>query len=235
MAAFGIVSAMMLVISPHLDDAVLSCGCPLADHPGSIVVTVFAGAPRDPDQRTDWDARCGFASAGQAVAVRRQEDRAALAQLRATPVWLDFCDSQYGETPAVEAVGDALERLIGELRPVQVLFPLGLYHSDHLLVHAASRPALRALRHADALAYEDVPYRGLPGLLQRRLAELEAVHVRATPARVDTGPGSPARKAQALRAYASQWRAFGEQGLDDAAQPERCWRLDEEAAAREAR
>lgn len=35
----------LLVVSPHLDDAVLSCGCWLASRPGAAVVTVFAGRP----------------------------------------------------------------------------------------------------------------------------------------------------------------------------------------------
>jgi len=34
-----------LVISPHLDDAVFSCRQLLAQAPGSVVVTVFAGIP----------------------------------------------------------------------------------------------------------------------------------------------------------------------------------------------
>jgi LmbE family N-acetylglucosaminyl deacetylase len=33
----------LLVVSPHCDDAVLSCGSLLETHPGSAVVTVFAG------------------------------------------------------------------------------------------------------------------------------------------------------------------------------------------------
>src|SRR5436853_287558 len=52
----------MVAISPHLDDAVLSCGQLLAARPGSVVITVFAGMPRDGSQQTDWDRRCGFAN-----------------------------------------------------------------------------------------------------------------------------------------------------------------------------
>ncbi|HEX6364363.1 MAG TPA: PIG-L family deacetylase, partial [Albitalea sp.] len=152
----------MLVVSPHLDDAVLSCGRRLAAHPGGVVVTVFAGTPRDGERLTDWDARCGFAGAAQAMAARRDEDRAALARLRARPVWLDFLDAQYGETPALEAVREALAHVLGEARPDTVLYPLGLFHSDHLLAHEASRLALAAHPRVRALAYEDVPYRGVP-------------------------------------------------------------------------
>jgi LmbE family N-acetylglucosaminyl deacetylase len=216
----------MLVVSPHLDDAVLGCGRLLAAHPGSVVATVFAGVPRDRARRTDWDAQCGFASAEQAIETRRREDRAALVHLNATPVWLDFCDSQYGETPAVDAVREVLHRLIADLRPQMVLFPLGLFHSDHLLVHEASRAALAAHRGIQGIAYEDVLYRGMPGLLQQRLVGFASARIRATPARLDAEDGSPGLKAEALLAYSSQLHAFGEGGIDDASQPERFWLLE---------
>jgi len=86
--------------------------------------------------------------------------------------------------------------------------------------------ALRAHAGIPALAYEDVPYRGRPGLLQQRLAALAARGVRATPARGAPGETPTAPKERAVRAYASQWRAFGETGLADASQPERFWMLD---------
>ena len=106
----------MLVISPHLDDAVFGCGRLIAAHPGSVVVTVFAGVPRDPERLTEWDAACGFRSAAEAVATRRREDQAALALLDATPRWLDFCDSQYDETPALSELAAALGQVDTQLR-----------------------------------------------------------------------------------------------------------------------
>jgi len=217
----------MLVISPHLDDAVLSCGQWMAGRPGCTVVTIFAGTPRDPGRLTDWDRRSGFRDAGEAMAARRAEDREALARLRAEPVWLDFLDAQYERTPEAEEVESALAASIARRGPSFVLYPLGLFHSDHRLAHAASRAALRAHPRVAALAYEDVPYRGRPGLLQQRLAELAEGGVRATPAPADAEAGSPALKAHALQAYTSQWRAFGDAGLADAAQPERFWILEE--------
>ncbi len=219
----------MLVISPHLDDAVLSCGQRLAGRPGCTVVTVFAGTPADAGQLTDWDHRSGFRDAGHAMAARRAEDREALARLGARPVWLDFLDAQYQRTPQVAELETALAASIGAAGASLVLYPLGLFHSDHRLAHAASRAALRAHPGVTALAYEDVPYRGRPGLLQQRLAELAEAGVRATPAHADAEPASPALKAHALRAYESQWRAFGDAGLADAAQPERFWILEEVA------
>ncbi|HUP06437.1 MAG TPA: PIG-L family deacetylase [Caldimonas sp.] len=216
----------LAVISPHLDDGVFACGELLAAHPGSVVVTVFAAPPADPSQATDWDARCGFATAGQALAARRSEDLRALALLGARPRWLRFCDSQYGATPACEEVATSIAAALEEEHADTVFYPLGLFHSDHRLVHEASRAALARRPAAHAYAYEDALYRALPGLLQERLAALLAEGVAATPVEPPSGGMNAAAKAQAVRAYASQLRAFGLDGYDDTRAPERCWRLD---------
>ncbi|NML14248.1 PIG-L family deacetylase [Azohydromonas caseinilytica] len=214
-----------LLISPHLDDAVFSCGEWLQSHPGTRVLTVFAGLPPDPGQRTDWDAQCGFSSAGEAVRARREEDRAALALLGCEPCWLSFGDSQYGATPTVDAVARALEAEL-ERHAAQdpLLFPMGLFHSDHRLVHEACMAAWRR-RPRPALMYEDALYRGIPGLLQERLAELLRQGCTLTPDKEMT-PRAEALKARAVQCYASQLRAFGPGGHDDTARPERRWRFD---------
>ncbi len=220
-----------LVISPHLDDAVLGCGAWLAANPGCTVATLFAGTPTDSRMRTPWDERCGYSDARSAMAARREEDRRALARLEATPLWMDFCDSQYGETPMPDEVARALEQMLRQHAPPLVFFPLGLYHSDHVLAHVACRQALAVLRF-EAVAYEDVLYRGMPGVLQHRLADLAAQGIQATPARVASNDRllmtrAAQAKAEALQAYASQLHGFGPGGYEDAAQPERCWRLQE--------
>jgi len=215
----------MLVISPHLDDAVLSCGRLLAAHPGSTVLTVFAGAPPEARQLTEWDRRCGFAGAGEAIAARRREDEAALALLGATPHWLDFCDGQYHCTPNFDELITALEAAMLDLLPDVVLYPLGLDHPDHVLVHDACAAALRALTGALAFAYEDVPYRARRGQLQQRLSALASGGLCATPARLHAD-GADALKVQAVRAYASQLAGFDPHELEDAALPERYWRIE---------
>jgi LmbE family N-acetylglucosaminyl deacetylase len=221
---------MLLVISPHLDDAVLGCGQLLAAHPGSIVVTVFTGLPPEPERLTEWDAGCGFASAREAMQARRNEDRAALALLRGTPVWLDFCDAQYDRTPPVSAVRNALIEQLTRHPPDRVLYPLGLFHSDHFLVHEASREALAALPGLPAVAYEDALYRSRRGLLQQRLMALAAEGLVATPARLDGERGSAGLKLDAVKAYRSQLQGLGRGGVDDATQPERFWTLNREEA-----
>jgi LmbE family N-acetylglucosaminyl deacetylase len=225
-------SAPLIVVSPHLGDAVFGCGALLGAEPagsGATVLTVFAGLPPDPALRTPWDARSGFASGGEAMAARRQEDCRALALLAATPLWLDFVDAQYGPSPPIEKVADALGSVLDSLDADTVLFPLGLHDGDHELAHEACVLALRRRPRIEALAYEDAGYRRLHGCLQWRLATLAAAGVAATPSRRACGIPGP-RKAAAVLAYASQLRAFGPGGWDDTLQPERYWRIEFGAA-----
>jgi len=214
-----------VVVSPHLDDAVFSCGQLLSAYPGATVITVFAGIPADDAPLPDWDERSGFSSAAQAISVRRDEDRLALTMLEARGVWLDYLDAQYGGGATARDVTRSLRDLVLDLAPDTLLFPLGLFHGDHALVHEACRLLLPALPDALLLAYEDALYRGLPGLVQQRLMALAQTGWQATPARF-AREGSPQVKARAVAAYASQLRAFGDKGHDDLAAPERCWKVE---------
>jgi LmbE family N-acetylglucosaminyl deacetylase len=216
----------ILVVSPHLDDAVFSCGEWIARQADVVVATVFAGVPPAFDALTAWDAQSGFSDAVQAVTRRRQEDRAALDTLGATPLWLEFCDSQYRCTPTLAVLSAAMSETLKTHQPDTVLFPAGLFHSDHVLVHQA----MLALgeKHPDKnwLMYEDALYRRLDGLLQQRLAGLLQAGIEATPLGLEQQDGA-SLKQQALHCYASQLRALSTtpNGYADTAAPERFWRL----------
>ena len=82
------------IVSPHLDDAVLSCGNFMASHPGVSVVTVFAGNPPayPTDPMRQWDVQSGFAPGDDVMETRRHEDDAALEVLGAKPVHLEFIE-----------------------------------------------------------------------------------------------------------------------------------------------
>jgi LmbE family N-acetylglucosaminyl deacetylase len=133
----------VLVVSPHLDDAVFGCGELLAAHPGGIVVTVFAGAPMHYRALTEWDAAAGFSVGQDIMAARREEDRRALAMVGALPLWLDYCDSQYQRPPPAQMLAAALEGTLARHEPDTVVVPLGLFHSDHKLVHEAALITLK--------------------------------------------------------------------------------------------
>jgi LmbE family N-acetylglucosaminyl deacetylase len=219
----------LLVISPHLDDAVFACGRLIASHPSCVVVTVFAGRPASTNPLTEWDRACGFEPGDDVIGARREEDRAALYLLAAAPIWLDFLDSQYGRTPSVAQLVCELETIINYVKPSSVLFPIGLFHSDHLLTHRAAR--VLAARYAEVqwVAYEDALYRRIPDALEGRLAELEGERLRARKVAWPDAPRAEQRKRAAVNCYRSQLRALatpGRLGHRDAYEGEGYWSLE---------
>jgi LmbE family N-acetylglucosaminyl deacetylase len=217
----------IVVISPHLDDAVFACAELIAGKTGTVVATIFAGMPSDFAACTSWDAASGFDSARQAVACRREEDRNALEILDAMPLWLDFLDSQYGCTPTVDSVADALKEILRQHDPDTVMIPAGLFHSDHRLAHDAALAARTHYPGKKWLSYEDALYRRIPGLLQQRLATLAAADIVATPAAFENTDRTE-RKHRAVQCYASQLQALAachQTGYADVSAPERYWTL----------
>lgn len=145
------------VISPHLDDAVLSCGQVIRAHPGSAVVTVFAGRPED-DRIEEWDARY-FKPGDAPVPTRRAEDRKACAELGATPIHLDFLDSQYGAAAEDGPISEELMAQVDELGFDTWLVPLGIAHQDHIQTHRAAATIFAARPHVRWVIYEELGYR----------------------------------------------------------------------------
>lgn len=219
---------MIAAVSPHLDDAVLSCGALLAAHPGSLVITVLAGGKASWDTVTPWDASCGFSPGEDVIAARRAEDAEALQRLRARPLWLDFLDAQYGGPPPVDEMTAALEQAISLQRPDMLVVPLGLFHSDHLAVAEASIPLVHAGLARASYAYEDVPYRRTPGLVAAAVGRLAKRGITADPAPFHAPARAHDQKRRAVRCYRSQLRGLsseGRAGYDDAFRPEGRFRL----------
>jgi len=215
----------VLVISPHVDDAVLGCADLLARNPGALVVTVFAGTPGETQPLTDWDRLCGFDTTAEAVRLRREEDALALFLLEAMPRWLDFLDAQYGPRPPVERVAEALAQAIGEFSPDTVLLPLGLFHSDHRLASDASLSLRAQCGERRWIVYADALYRVIPGLQDERMSELVSRGFVLEPLQAPDPTGS---KRQAARCYASQLRALAAPGhvpLEKAFEPEQYWQI----------
>jgi LmbE family N-acetylglucosaminyl deacetylase len=225
--------ARPLVTSPHFDDAVFSCGAMLAAHPGAVVYTVFSGCPTI-DVTTEWDLHCGFDSAAHAMHERSMEDERALDVLAAVPDKGDFLDAQYvphvpaASAPTQEAIAQALDQALRRHGARTLVIPFGLFHSDHELVHRACADLWRANPSLACLAYEDALYRGLAGRLQTRMADLVSRGIIATPmsAHWRANAMHQAAKRDAVRAYASQLKAFGPDGYDDVFCIERYWKLE---------
>lgn len=222
----------ILVVSPHFDDAVQGAGHVLGAHPGSTVVTVLGGwPPAYPDVVTEWDGRGGFVPGDDVVAMRREEDRAAMAVLDAVPVHLEFPDHQYlakTDYARAEDVAPALESAILVADPTAVFVPFGLANPDHDMTHRAARLLLPSHRDIAWHCYEDGGYSHIPGLLAWRIAALFRSGWWPTPAIVPAEPDM-ARKRAALACYRSQLAPLrADHVLDErlaAPVPEQYWRL----------
>jgi len=229
----NLAAKQLVVLSPHLDDAVLSCGEAMASSPGAIAVTLFAGAPPPGTAMTDWDRAAGFNAGDDVMALRRDEDREALALLGARPVWLDFCDDQYADTPTFAAVAAAIDTVLDKENPDVVLFPAGLFHADHGRAHEAALRVMKRRNSGRWLMYEDALYRRVDGLLSERIASLTMDGYAPERVSIVTHADAAARKRRAIECYRSQLRALGtRRGHEDAFAPEGYWRVAANGATR---
>jgi LmbE family N-acetylglucosaminyl deacetylase len=223
-------SSPLFVVSPHFDDAVFSCGMVLAAHPGSTVCTVFAGAP-PLAMSTSWDRSAGFLHSDAAIEARRREDDRALALIGARGLRLPFLDAQYENPPPARAVGEALLQAWDTCGRPPVVAPLGLYHSDHVLVSDACCALLEAGRLPGLTLYEDALYRRIRHVLRERREALARRGLRLQAAAPGDCfaeppvPGAASRKWRSVRAYRSQLRALADAHPNDLVEPERYWRL----------
>lgn len=182
----------VIILSPHLDDAVLSCGGFLeflrARAAAGLVITVCSGnPPAVPTLVGQKEQRQGRQRKGHAnPRLRRREDISAMHSVDADFVHLSFPDSIYRRSPLtgqfiyrdakepwvaprfedqpyIEELYLVLRRLCLNLGRILLISPMGIgRHVDHTIVAQA---ALRlAERGLSLLFYEDFPYVVDPGL-----------------------------------------------------------------------
>ena len=217
----------VLVVAPHLDDAVLSASAILHSRAADAVLTVFAGLP-DPAVVTEWDIRCGYPDSTAAVTARRQEDDLAFEGLGVRRTWLDLLDSPYrpglpteedaavlcaaiaewrdgdGGLIAVPAGAGRALRLVERARLRLPIPGIGLPggappHPDHLWV---TDLVLTAFPSAAVLLYEEIPYAWVRRA-DRRVAELARTFGREVWGPLSF-PVNVADKARRVSAYQSQ-------------------------------
>lgn len=219
-----------VILSPHFDDAVLSCWHVLAGAGEVLVVNVFAGEP-SAGTLGWWDELAGATDSVAAVRMRVEEDRRALALAGCTAVNLPFLDSQYrqpGEAPG--EIAEALREVVAADARLYAPVSLGNHHRDHTAVREAAL-ALHA-EGADLRLYADLPHATVLGWPQWVLdgdpsagadpageqwaSQLEATNIpveRMVAAKHRLPPPAYAKKLEAVRAYGSQTaplrRTFG--------------------------
>jgi LmbE family N-acetylglucosaminyl deacetylase len=150
-----------VILSPHFDDAVLSCWDVLRSAGEVLVVNVFAGEP-PAGTLGWWDRLAGASDSAAAVRTRVEEDRQALALAGRTAVNLPFLDGQYRQSD--QAPGEIVEALCGVLTAdARIYAPAGLgdQHRDHIALRAAAL-ALRA-EGANVVLYADLPHATISG------------------------------------------------------------------------
>jgi LmbE family N-acetylglucosaminyl deacetylase len=197
----------IVVVSPHFDDAAMGAGHLLGSYHDTTVITVLGGRPPAyPAEPTEWDALGGFVAGDDVVAVRREEDVAAMAVLESAYSWLDFPDHQYlapADRPTPADVAPALAAAIDEIEPTSVFFPMGLANPDHVMVHDACLLVRAGQPEREWFCYEDHGYKHLPGLLAWRVAKMLRSRPWPTPAIVPHVPDED-RKRRAIWCYTSQ-------------------------------
>src|ERR1019366_3066882 len=140
---------MNIILSPHLDDAVLSLGGLLArEGADSIVASFFAGAPATALQQP-WDTACGFINSDHAIRERIDENQKALAWLGTPRTHIrdyPYLDVEYRKVPDYEGTREqeieagiaediaALVEENHEASQIRVFAPGLEMHGDHTLV-----------------------------------------------------------------------------------------------------
>jgi GlcNAc-PI de-N-acetylase len=199
-----------VILSPHLDDAVLSCWHVLTQPGELMVINVFAGVPAGLGAPAWWDEYTGATDSGERVHERIEEDRRALALAGREPTNLSFLDEQYRERdqPLAPLIAE-IERL---LPPDADIYAPAAFanHADHVLVRAAALEL------------------GASGCAVSLYADLPHATIHGWPAWV-AGPRVPASKDLA----AALWeRALTATGVSPAEMPATVHTLDADAYAR---
>lgn len=217
----------VICVSPHLDDAALSCGGQLMaarlQGARTLVVTVCTAVPpvsaHYSDLAVEFHREWGLDEA-QAVTTRLGEDQHAIAILGADDIWLGLDDAiyrmpqHYNSRETLFAMPHHSDTLAQQLVPLlntlqhtsphaTWLVPAGVgMHVDHLCVFAAAQQALPADR---IHYYEEVPYALQADVIATRRAMIHP-HLQTTPIGAFL-----AAKIAAVNCYASQMAAlFGD-------------------------
>lgn len=210
-----------IYLSPHLDDAALSCGGAIAAqgdaHEHVLVITLCTAIPKSgaalgplaEEFHGDWNL-----PHDEAVTARLSEDLAAMGVMGCDSLWLGLLDSIYRmpfaydtreklfgrplpDDPLYTSLREVLPKLRSMLPNARFYVPMGIgYHVDHQIVYDVAQECLGS----KLLLYEDVYYVLLAGERERRMAELDKA---LKPEKIKIG-ATIDRKIAAIKCYASQ-------------------------------
>jgi hypothetical protein len=224
----------VVILSPHLDDAVFS-RWHLLESPRDVqVLNVFAGPPPPGAQLPRWDRITEARDPVTRVLKRIEEDRAALALAGREPTNLPFVEAQYREEhPTLDEVLPAIREHVAA--DAEVFAPAGIgNHSAHLLIREA---ALELARDGRTVSfYADIPYAtefGWPawvsGLDPAPFLDVDAAWSEALepivqagyePTAVTLDERAQRRKVEAMETYRTQFAALEAGGQRRLTHPE---------------
>jgi LmbE family N-acetylglucosaminyl deacetylase len=225
-----------LLLSPHLDDAVLDCWSVLSDGRPLNVVNMFAGVPAA-GTSTLWDAITGARDGAERMHERIAEDATALSLAGREPINLGLLDAQYRKPPPplrLEDIDLAVAGAVASASRVYATAGIGS-HPDHLLARRYARALLRC--GMPVTLYAELPYcvfHGWPDWVDGRepdpnrdvdpfwrqalaevpeLSDLRSAHVERLDAQ------SAREKLAAMRSYRTQYPALNYGGHELLADP----------------
>ena len=209
------------VLSPHLDDAVLSTWSVLQRGDEVRVVNVCTAIP-EPGPPPLWDRLTGARDRAERMRERLEEDRLALREAGCQAIQLGFLDDQYRAAPLDEQeLMRAIEGAVPEASELWAPAGIGA-HRDHVQVRDAA--LVLAERGGPTLRlYAELPYaarHGWPATLARRRTRqalaIEDWWAAFLPAAVDRSPTiqplsrrEARRKARTLALYRTQLPGLG--------------------------
>ena len=166
------------------------------------------------------------------MSVRQKEDRDALQALQASPVHLPFLAAGYGVSSAIEEITEALAQQLDARSLETVLFPLGIYHADHVATQKAACSLIRARPHIRWCLYEELPYRyEHPNLGEEQKRALQNEALGLSPLALPHDP-SKLTKLRMIRCYRSQVRGLGWNRIRKALRDERYWQVSAQSEAK---
>ena len=237
-----------IYLSPHLDDAVLSCGGAIHRQVAAgddVQVLTFFTRDAEPGRSLSpfaLEQHRYWGDPPRPVGLRCAEDRAALARLGARDLYLGYLDAVYRAGPGGDWLYVDLETLFGEVHPADPLTGAGFEQlAEHLAAliareegqvlyaplgaghHVDHAVVHRAGRRLLALGYrlafyEDYPYAESSAALEGALAAAQAG--RWLPEAIPLSAADLAAKVAALSYYRSQLAVLFGGGE---AMPSRVW------------
>ena len=161
---------LIIILSPHFDDGVLSLGGLMAKQQEELLVATFFTQRPTIVMHTNWDLISGFSDSDEAIFSRTKENENALLSFNTIIKNFDYPDFQYRKENQDKEIRD---EIVGDIKSListyndRKLFIYGpgifgekITHPDHKIVHDAFMDVLRTNTKSDInfFVYEDFPY-----------------------------------------------------------------------------